>query len=149
MKKKQILLVGIGALLLYLGTYCVLRLNKYFVRQQFVTFDCDKSIRQKYPDDAGPLQDGHKSYSFESERNQIGCGQIQKTSVCFAESFLLPIFTPLGEMEMNIRGFNDSKLEVYKSVAEFERYDSKSNKVFYLRQSLVNEISIRRKDQKF
>ena len=103
MKKKRILLVGIVALLLYPETYCVLRLSKYFVRQQFVTFGCGESIRQKYPDDAGPIQDGPESYSFGSERNQIGCGRIQKTSVRFGESVFLPVFTPLGEMEMHIR----------------------------------------------
>jgi hypothetical protein len=149
MKKKRILLVGIAALLLYPCSYVALRLTKYFVRQQFVTFGCSESIREKHPDDSGPVQDGYTSYSFESDRNQIGCGRIQKDSARFGEPVLLPIFTPLGEMEMSLRGFTDSKLQVLKSVAEFERYDSESNKVYYHRQSLLDEITVARKDQTF
>ena len=80
MKKKRILLVAVTTLLLYSGSYCVLRLSKYFVRQEFITFGCPDRIREKYPDDARPIKDGYTSYSFESKRNQIGCGRIQKDS---------------------------------------------------------------------
>ena len=147
--KKRILLIGVAALLLYSGSYCVLRLVKYFVRQEFVTFGCSDHIREKYPDDAGPIKDGYTSYSFESERNQIGCGRIQKGSSRFGETILVPVFSPLGELEMRVRGFNDSQLRILKYVAGFERYTSESNKVYFHRESLVDEITVGRNDQTF
>ena len=149
MNKNRKLLVGVAILLLYPATYSVLRLTKYFVRQQFVTFGCPSHIREKYSDDAGPVKDGHTSYSFESERNQIGCGRIQKDFTRFGEPILLPLFSPLGEAEMRIRGFNDPELQVFKHVAEFERYGSDSNKVYFHRQSLIDQIPISREDQTF
>ncbi len=105
-------------------------------------------IREKYLDDPGPARDGHISYSFDSDRNQIGCGRIQKDSVRFGETVLLPIYNPLGELEMRIRGFNHSKMRVTKRAAEFERYDSSSNKVYFLQQTAVDKLTVSRNDQK-
>ncbi len=149
MKKSKILLVGLVVALMYPACYSVLRLSKYFVRQKFVTFVCPVHIRDKYPDDARPIQDGYTSYSFESERNQIGCGSIQKNHLRFGEAIILPVFRPLGEIEMRIRGFTHSEMLVLMYVAEFERYGSDSNKVYFHRESLVDRIPISRKDQTF
>jgi len=102
-----------------------------------------------YPTDHGPITNGYTSYSFESQRNQIGCGRIQKKSTRFGETFLTPLFSPMGEMEMRIRGFNTAKMQILKSVAEFERYNSSSNRVYFHRQSLVDEIVVSRNEQKF
>ncbi len=149
MKINKILLFGVVAVLLYPTTYCVLRLTKYFVRQQFVTFGCPDHIREKYSDDAKPIKEGYISYSFESERNQIGCCRIQKKYIRFGEPILLPLFSPLREAEMRIRGFNTSRMQIWKGVAEFERYNSASNRVYFHRYSLVDEIVISRNEQKF
>ena len=134
MKRKRIVITGAVLLLfLYIGSYCVLRLTRYLVRQEFLSERCSKQIRDNYPDDRGPVKDGYTWYSFESERNQIGCGRIQKDRVSFGESVLRPAFRPLAEMELQVRGFNRPSMWVHKNVAEFERYDAESNAVYYMR----------------
>jgi hypothetical protein len=147
--EKRKLIAGVALLMLYFSSYCALRLTKYFVRQEFVTFGCPDRIREKYADDPGPNKDGHISYSFDSERNQIGCGRIQKIEKRFAEVIMLPVFRPVGELEMYIRGFNSPILYVHKIVSEFERYDSDANKVYFPRAVLTEKFPVRRKDQTF
>jgi hypothetical protein len=150
MKRKRIVIAGMCALLfIYVGSYCVLRLAKYFVRQEFLSEGCSKQIRDRYPDDKGPVRDGYTSYSFASERNQIGCGRIQKNCSKCGENILVPVFRPLGEVEMYVRGFGKVKMEVLKNIAEFERYDSKSNKVYYHRESIMDQFAVSRHDQTF
>ena len=149
-KKRKILIIVVLALpLVYAGTYCALRLTKYFVRQEFVTFSCNAHIRAKYPDDVGAISEGHTSYEFESERNQIGCGRIQKQTNRLGESVLLPLYHALGELEMRIRGFNKSTMYVRKYVAEFERLDSESNKVYFARPSVSDKFVVSRNEQTF
>jgi hypothetical protein len=145
---KIAIIVSVALPLLYVGTYCTLRLTKYFVRQEFLTFGCGKAIRLQYPDDAGPIKEGHTSYTFESERNQIGCGRIQKQTTRPGETILLSIHYPLGELEMYIRGFNTSTMHVLKSVAVFERLDSDGDKVYFGNQSTVDEFVVSRKEQR-
>lgn len=130
--------------LLYTSSYCVLRLAKYFVRQEFITFGCSKEIQAKYPSYAGSVEEGYISYQCESHINQIGCGCIQKSETSFDETILLPMFWPLAEFEMYTRGFGTSTIYVYKTVLEFERYDSDKNKVYFPRTSVVQALSINR-----
>jgi hypothetical protein len=148
-RRKIAIIVAIALPLLYAGTYCTLRIKKYFVRQEFLTFNCRESIRTKYPNDAGSIKEGHTSYAFESERNQIGCGRIQKRTSRLGESILLPLYDPLGELEMRIRGFNRSTMYVRKYVEEFERFNSESNKVYFSRQSWADEFVVSRNEQTF
>jgi hypothetical protein len=50
---------------------------------------------------------------------------------------------------MYVRGFGKVKMEVLKNIAEFERYDSKSNKVYYHRESIMDQFAVSRHDQTF
>ncbi len=146
-KAKKYIISVLIFIFLYTGSYCLLRLKKYFVRQEFVTFTCSEEIQQKYPSDTGSVVEGHVSYEFESYRNQIGCGRIQKREVRFAETFLRPVFYPISELEMRLRGFNSSTMRVLKYVAELERYTPDGKKVYFPRQSTVDEFTIDRKEQ--
>lgn len=148
-KAKKYLVCVLAFVFLYTGIYCALRLTKYFVRQEFITFNCSEKIQQKYPGDKGPVTEGYTTYQFESTRNQIGCGRIQKRETRFGENFILPVFYPLRELEMRIRGFNTSTMNVLKYVAEFERYNSNGGKVYFSRGSLVDGFTIDRKEQTF
>lgn len=149
--KKKIAIIVAALLVLYAGAYCSLRLTKYFVRQQFLCFACSADmahiITDQYPDGPGPVRDGHTWYSYDSERNQIGCGRIQKDGRRFGEHLLLPLFWPLAELEMYVRGFGRSTMYIYRNVAEFERYDSEQRKVYYTRTSLIDQFQISRRDQ--
>ena len=150
MKKTTQYLVFIFAFLsFYTGSYCSLRLTKYLVHQNFITFMCSKEIQQKFQSDTGPVKDGYTSYEFESNRNQVGCGRIQKSESMFGEDFILPFFYPIAELEMRIRGFNSSTLHVNKYVAEFERYASNGNKVYFHRRTPVKQFTIDRSEQRF
>jgi hypothetical protein len=145
--------LAVAALLpIYVASYCALRVTRYFVRQQFLCFSCSPAtrerIRRQYPDDTGEIRDGHTSYTCESERSQIGCGRIQDEEDRFGERLLVPLFRPLGELEMHVRGFGTSTLDVYKHVAEFERYDSEQRKVYFMRTSRVDRFEISRRDQR-
>ncbi len=108
MKWRKMLVVAALAIAGYGGTYCVLRLTKYFVRQDFACLSCSDSvmerIRREHPN--------MRHISVESQRNQVGCGRIQKDGRRFGEPVLLPLFRPLGELEMRVRGFNHSTLYV-------------------------------------
>ena len=146
-KTKKYLAYILAFVFLYTGLYCILRLTKYLVHQEFITFTCSEEIRQQYPSDTGPLKEGYTTYEFESTRNQIGCGRIQKQQTRSAENIILPFFYPLRELEMRVRGFNSSTLNVMKYVSEFERYTTDGRKVYFPRSSLVNQFTIDRNKQ--
>ena len=146
---KKYLVCALLVIFLYTGHYSILRITKYLVRQEFVTLTCSQEIQQKYTSDTGPVKEGHVSYEFESYRNQIGCGRIQKHEARFGENFILTFFYPLRELEMRIRGFNSSTLNVIKYVSEFERYTSNGNKAYFARSSLVSQFIIDRSEQRF
>ena len=148
-KAKKYLVCVLAFVFLYTGIYCALRLTKYFVRQEFITFNCSEKIQQKYPGDKGPVTEGYTTYQFESTRNQIGCGRIQKRETRFGENFILPFFYPIRELEMRIRGYNSSTLYVNKYVAGFERYTSNGKKVYFHRRTPVKQFTIDRNEQIF
>jgi len=108
-KLERFLLVMAVVIVTYPGAYVVLRLSKYFVRQEFLSFGCSESVmdrlKTEYP--------AAVQLWTESERNQIGCGRIQKDKERFGEFLLLPVFRPLGELEMRVRGFNHSTMSVF------------------------------------
>ncbi len=149
--RKKLAVASLAAAAAYIGIYCLLRTTKYFVRQEFICFSCSGSaaryVREKYPDDPGKTREGHTSYGCESERNQIGCGRIQKDTPRLGEHILIPAFRPLGELEMRIRGFDTATMYVYRYVSEFERYNASSNKVYFPRMSLADKFPVSRRDQ--
>jgi hypothetical protein len=125
----------------YIGLYAVLRLTRYFVRQEYLCISCSpammKRIQKDHPTPRGVL-------TVESERNQIGCGKIQKQGKRFAESALLPLFRPLGEGEMVVRGFSVATISVFDNVDE-----PAASEGTYTRTTLVTNYTVRRKDQSF
>ncbi len=96
-----------------------------------------KRIQKDHPTPRGVL-------TVESERNQIGCGKIQKQGKMFAESALLPLFRPLGEGEMVVRGFSVATISVFDNVDE-----PAASEGTYTRTTLVTNYTVRRKDQSF
>ena len=96
-----------------------------------------KRIHEDHPTPRGVL-------TVESERNQIGCGRVQKQGKRFAESALLLLFRPLGEGEMAVRGFNAATISVFDNVDE-----PAGSEGTFTRTTLVTNYTVRRKDQSF
>jgi hypothetical protein len=135
------MVAAVIVLVTYAGTYAVLRLGKYFIRQQFLCLGCSpsmmKRIQRDFPKPKGLIQ-------VASDRNQIGCGKIQKDEKRFGESILLPLFRPLGEVEMRLRGFNAVMIAVTDGVDE-----PAGSEGSFLRETLLTNYPATRRDQSF
>ena len=60
---------------------------------------------------------------------------------------MIPLFRPLAELEMYVRGFGRTTMDVYRNVATFERYDAEQREVYFTRASLIDQLEISRRDQ--
>jgi len=139
MKWRKVLLVAASVLAAYGGTYCVLRLTKYFVRQEFACQSCSDSVMERIRREHPTL----RHISVESQRNQIGCGRIQKDGRRLGEPVLLPLFRPLGELEMRLRGFNHSTMHVQGYVNDGEP----GTETYRTPPSFVCEFAVTRAEQ--
>ena len=115
----------------YVSSYALLRISRYFVHQELTTFYPPSSVRREFVDDPFPTQEGNVFYEFFSTRNQIGCGHIQKPSSRLGEFILVPLYMPLAEVEMLLRGYGYAEWYIVKRVAVFERYDDAGEEVYY------------------
>ena len=138
MKKRQIVLILAATLAAYVGVYATLRFTRYFVRQEFLCMSCSATLMQQIRKD----HPAARAITVESERNQIGCGRIQKGGKRFAESVLLPLILPPGELEMILRGYSETIVSAFDNVTE----DAGSEGP-YTRATLLGEYRVTRRDQ--
>ncbi len=104
-----IILIWFGFLSLYPASYLALRATRYLIHQDFLCLSVGQetmtALKRKFPQ--------ANSISVESERHQIGCGRVQKTKRRVGEAFVVPLFRPLSELEMHLRGYSTTALWVY------------------------------------
>lgn len=128
-----------GLLVAYFGSYATLRLTRYFVLQEFYCLSCSDTLMQQIKKDYPAASE----ITVASMRNQIGCGRIQKEGKRIGEAVLVPLFRPLGELEMVIRGHSQVRISAYNNVT-----DETGSEGGYTRTTLLKEYKVTRRDQR-